>query len=311
LRVRFNFHLASPLQFCVVEIFFNRKATERMAIITLTSDMGLTDHYVASVKAAILANAPQAVIVDVSHNIRSFDIHEAAFHLRSVWHHFPMGTVHVIGINPEYSMEQTHLIVQYMSHYFIAADNGVFSLIFDDQPEDVYEISLEQGNDWTFPMKGVFASVAAHLSKGGTVDFVAKKISRYKTVLSPKPIIEEKAILGHVEYIDKYGNVYCNITKDIFEAERKGRNFSILFKRRNFSILFKRALYTIRNISNNFSDVPEGERLAMWASNGHLFIALNGGATDQGGGAASLLSLKKGEIIRIEFDGNAHSEDEF
>jgi len=273
-----------------------------MAIITLTSDLGITDHYVASVKAAILASAPQAVIVDISHNIRSFDLHNAAFLLRSVWHQFPMGTVHVIGINPEYSAEQTHLVVHHMSHYFIAADNGIFSLIFDEQPEDIYEIGLEQGADWTFPMRGVFATVASHLSKGGAVDFVGKRTDSYRLLLSQKPSLENDGITGHVEYIDKYGNVYCNITKDIFEAERKGRNFSILFKR---------ALYTIRTISSNYSDVVEGERLAMWASNGYLLIALNGGATDQGGGASSLLSLKKGEIIRIEFDGNAHSEDEF
>jgi len=151
-------------------------------------------------------------------------------------------------------------------------------------------------------LRGVFATVASHLSKGGAVDFVGKRTDSYRLLLSQKPSLENDGITGHVEYIDKYGNVYCNITKDIFEAERKGRNFSILFKR---------ALYTIRTISSNYSDVVEGERLAMWASNGYLLIALNGGATDQGGGASSLLSLKKGEIIRIEFDGNAHSEDEF
>lgn len=273
-----------------------------MGIITLTSDMGLTDHYVAAVKASILSGAPQANIIDISHNIRSFDIHEAAFLVRSLWHQFPMGTVHIIGINPEYSTEQTHLVVQYMSHYFIAADNGVFSLIFDEQPEDVFEISLEQGTDWTFPMKGIFATVAAHLSKGGTVEFVGKKTKGYRHLISQKPLIEENSITGHVEYIDKYGNVYCNITRELFNAERRGRNFSILFKR---------ALYTIRTISQNYGDVPEGERLAMWATNGHLLIALNGGATDQGGGAASLLSLKRGEIIRIDFNGNTNSEDEF
>lgn len=273
-----------------------------MAIITLTSDMGITDHYVAAVKASILAQAPQATIVDISHQVRSFDLHEAAFLLRSVWHLFPMGTVHVIGINPEFTTEQTHLVVQYMSHYFIAADNGIFSLIFDEQPEDIYEIHLEQGEDWTFPMKGVFATVAAHLSKGGAIDFVGRPVESYRHLIAPKPFIEEDTITGHVEYIDKYGNVYCNITKDIFEAHRRGRSFAIQFKR---------AQYTIRTISNNFSDVVEGERLAMWAVNGHLLIALNGGATDQGGGAASLLSLKKGEIIRIDFYGDPDSENEF
>jgi len=72
-----------------------------VGIITLTSDLGLRDHYVAAVKASILSQAPQAMIVDISHEVRSFDIQAAAFLVRNVWHQFPLGTVHVIGINPE------------------------------------------------------------------------------------------------------------------------------------------------------------------------------------------------------------------
>lgn len=266
--------------------------------------MGIADHYVAAVKGAILAQAPQAVLVDISHQVRTFDIDAAAFLLRSVWQQFPMGTIHIIGINSEFRADQTHLVVQYMSHYFIAADNGIFSLMFDEMPEDIFEIDIAQGADWIFPMKGVFATVAAHLSKGGAMEFVGKRITQYKDVLSPfqKPVIEERAIKGQVVYIDKYGNVYCNISKELFEVERRNRRFAILFKR---------ALYTIRSISQNFGDVLEGERLAMWSSNGLLLIAINGGATDQGGGASSLLSLRIGDTIRIEFDGNAYSEDEF
>ncbi len=263
--------------------------------------MGLTGYYVASVKASLMSQAPDAQLVDITHHIRSFDLQETAFVLRSCWQHFPMGTVHIIGVNSEYGVNQTHLVVQYMSHYFIAADNGILSLLFDEEPEDVYEIHMPQLEDWTFPMRGVLATVAAHLSKGGAIEFVAQRKNEYKKLLLPRPIIDTQMITGAVEYIDKYGNVYCNITQDDFNSIHAGRNFSILLKREQ---------HAIRSISKNFSDVKKGERLAMWSSNGHLLIAINGGAIDQGGGASGLLGLTKSDVIKIQFHGDAYSKDE-
>ena len=272
-----------------------------MGIITLTSDLGLRDHYVAAVKAAILSQSPQATIVDISHEVRSFDINAASFLLRSVWQQFPLGTVHVIGINPEFNTRQTHLVVQYLGHYFVGADNGIFSLLFDEEPEDIYEINIPQGNDWTFPMKGVFATAAAHLSKGGAPEFLGKKINGIQHAFTPGVSIEENLIRGRVEYIDHYGNVYTNITRDIFES---------VVKKRSFAIQFKKIGFAITKISSYYSDVLEGERLAMWAGNGYLMIAIHGGASDHGGGACELFGLQIDNPIRIEIYGNENSEDD-
>ncbi|MBL0317513.1 MAG: SAM-dependent chlorinase/fluorinase [Flavobacteriales bacterium] len=272
-----------------------------MAIITLTSDLGLRDHYVALVKAAILAQSPQAVIIDISHDVRSFDIGAAAFLLRSSWQHFPMGTVHVIGINPELTATQAHVVVQYMGHYFISADNGIFSLLFDEEPDEIYEINLNQGADWTFPMKGVFATAAAHLSKGGAPDFLGKRIESIQIAFMPGISIEEKLLRGRVEYIDHYGNVYTNITRSVFESVRKKRLFAVQFKSSGFAI---------KKISHYFTDALVGERLAMWASNDALMIAIHGGAKDNGGGASSLFGLEVDDVVRIEFYGDENSEDD-
>lgn len=272
-----------------------------MSIITLTSDLGLRDHYVASVKAAILGNAPQANIVDISHDVRPFDIHGAAFMLRSVWQQFPMGTVHVIGINPELTSEQSHIVIHYMSHYFVGADNGVFSLLFDEKPEDIYEITLPQGEDWTFPMRGVFALAAAHLSKGGAPEFLGNRTQNLAHILTADSYVDGNTLKGRVEYVDHYGNVYVNINKTLFESERKGRQFAVMFKR---------SLFAITKISRYYTDVVEGERLAMWASNGQLLIAINGGASNHGGGASQLFGLVTGDSIKIEFYGDANSEDD-
>jgi S-adenosyl-L-methionine hydrolase (adenosine-forming) len=272
-----------------------------LAIITLISDLGIRDHYVASVKAAILSQAPQATIVDISHNVRSFDINSAAFMLRSVWQQFPMGTIHVIGTNAEFTAEHPHVVVHYMSHYFIAADNGIFSLLFDEIPEDIFELNLPQGNEWTFPMRGVFATAAAHLSKGGAPEFLGKKISTLHHVFNPGVSVEENLLRGRVEYVDHYGNVYANISRELFESERRGRKFAVQFKSAGFAIT---------RISSYFTDVVEGERMVMWAANGYLLIGINGGASDHGGGAADLFGLQTGDVIRIEFYGDANSEDD-
>jgi len=272
-----------------------------LGIITLTSDLGLRDHYVAAVKASILSQAPQCTIVDVSHEVRSFDLHAASFLIRNVWHQFPLGTVHMIGVNPEQTALTPHVAISYMGHYFIGADNGIFSLIFSQEPEDIFEITLPQGEDWIFPMKGVFAMAAAHLTRGGAIEFLGRRVSSFNQAMLPAPSLEGDVLKGHVEYIDHYGNVYCNISKTLFEQIRRKRDFNIHYKRVGFAIA---------KISNYFTDVVEGERLAMWSTGGRLMIAINGGTTNHGGGAAGLFGLEVDDVIRIEFYGDTNSEDE-
>ena len=273
-----------------------------VGIITLTSDLGLRDHYVAAVKASILSQAPQAMIVDISHEVRSFDIQAAAFLVRNVWHQFPLGTVHVIGINPELTALQPQLAIHYMGHYFVSADNGIFYLLFDSEPDDIFEITLPQGEDWTFPMKGVFAKAAAHLSRGGSIEFLGQRASTFNNALVQTALLDGDLLRGHVEYIDYYGNVYCNISKKLFESVRRKRRFNILYKSVGFAI---------SKISHYYTDVVEGERLAMWSSTGQLMIAINGGSTIHGGGAADVFGLQVGDVIRIEFHGDPNSEDDF
>jgi S-adenosyl-L-methionine hydrolase (adenosine-forming) len=260
--------------------------------------MGLKDHYLSAVKAALYNLAPDTLIVDISHDVKPFDVHNAAFLLGSVWNQFPLGTVHMIGINPEMTPLQPHLVVHFFSHYFIGADNGIFGLLFDETPEDIFEINLPQGDDWNFPMKGVFATCAAHLSRGGAPEFLGKRTSGYTSALAVTPIVDENLIKAHVRYIDHYGNVFTNLKKDLFESIRRGRNYRIIPKR---------ASDQITQISALFSDGPSGEVLAMWASNGYLMLALRGGVEGHGGGAARLFGFHIDDIVRIEFDGQENS----
>ena len=102
-----------------------------MPIITLTSDWGYKDHYIGAVKGAILHRMPDATIVDISHSIPPFNVEHAAFVLKNCYHNYPEGTVHIIGVNTEESDKNPHTAIFIDGHYFIGADNGVFSAAYN------------------------------------------------------------------------------------------------------------------------------------------------------------------------------------
>ena len=108
-----------------------------MPIITLTTDLGLKDFYVGSLKGTILNQLADVTIVDISHNIPLYDYSKAAFIVRNCYLDFPQGTIHIIGLNPEIDSESVHVAIFYNGHYFIGADNGMFSLIFDSTPDKI------------------------------------------------------------------------------------------------------------------------------------------------------------------------------
>ena len=108
-----------------------------MAIITLTTDWGEKDYYIGTVKGSILSLMPNVTIVDISHKINHFDIEPASFVIKNCYKSFPKGTIHIIGVNSEASIETPHVLICYQGYYFIGADNGIFSLIFDEKPEKI------------------------------------------------------------------------------------------------------------------------------------------------------------------------------
>ncbi len=102
-----------------------------MSIITLTTDLGLKDHYVASLKGRIYSQLPSAKVIDITHLIDKHNIVQAAFTLKNAYKDFPKGTVHIIGVKPLVDSHSQHVVVCYDNHYFIGADNGIFSLLFE------------------------------------------------------------------------------------------------------------------------------------------------------------------------------------
>ena len=143
-----------------------------MSIITLTTDLGLKDYYVAGIKGHILSQLPDANIVDISHEIPAFNISVAAFCLKNCYYDFPKGSIHIIGVSPEANEFTRHVVIKYQNHYFIGADNGIFSLLFDEIPEVIFDLNIISNEEKrTFPTKDIFVSAACHIGRGGTLNW--------------------------------------------------------------------------------------------------------------------------------------------
>ncbi len=260
-----------------------------MSIITLTSDLGTKDSYLASVKGYIYSQLDSVNIVDITNCIEPFNIHQAAYVLRNCFKDFPKGTIHIISVDEELSINNEHIAVKSEGHYFIGADNGFFSLLFNEiQPEKIIELNISQSTDcMTFAIKNIFVPAACHLARGGTMEIIGKEIPDFKIKKSElKAVTEKNMIRGSIIYIDNYGNAISNINKETFLEVQKGRNFSILFGRED---------ERITSISNKYKDVPPSEKLAIFGENKLLQVAINQGK------ANTLLGLRLHEIIRIEF----------
>jgi S-adenosylmethionine hydrolase len=259
-----------------------------MAIITLTSDWGIKDYYTGAVKGAILKLMPEAQIIDISHNIPAFDLNQAAFIIRNFYPNFPEGTVHIIAINTEAAIETPHTLVFHRGHYFIGADNGIFSLLFDEKPERIIELDVMQDSDYfTFPTRDVFVKVACHIAGGKPIEELGHPKAGLLQRMAFQPVIQGDSIKGKVIYVDNYENVFVNITETLFRS---------IVKNRRFAITFRTANYSISEISKSYKDVSQGVMLALFSSSGYLEIAIREGK------ASSLLGLKMDQLVSVELE---------
>jgi S-adenosyl-L-methionine hydrolase (adenosine-forming) len=255
-----------------------------MPVITLTTDLGLKDHYLPSVKGAIISRCSDAAIIDISHQIEKFDTSAAAFIIRNCFREFPEGTVHLISVNEEPAEGRRFLAVEAEKHFFIGTDNGIFSLILEGRSARAAVLNPEK-TATAFPLKDIFVPAACHLIKGGTIDDLGEITTGFVQQMELSSFADQDSIKGVVIYIDSYGNGITNITREQFEKAGKNRSFSIMG-----------AGYRINEISNTYSDVIDGEVVVFFNSSGNLEIAINKGR------ASDLIGLKHRLPIRIEFE---------
>ena len=256
-----------------------------MAIITLTSDWGLSDHYVSAVKGAIISRMPDATIIDITHSISKFSLGETAFIVKNAYTNFPKGSIHIIGVNSESSIEMPHVVMLYDGHYFIGSDNGLLALLCDKAPEQIIEITVMQDSDYfTFPSRDIFAKVACMIAEGAGMEKIGVARKELTKMNSYLPVSDKNSIKGIIVYFDSYDNAFTNITESLFREVGKGRKFSAYFRNEEIQVIHR-----------SYSDVPNGDIVLLFSSTTHLEIAINKVS------ARNLLGINIYDSFRIEF----------
>lgn len=275
-----------------------------MSIITLITDFGYKDQFVAQMKGEIYSNNPESQVVDISHNISPFNIMEAAYILENSYKSFPENTIHIIDVDSEKNKEKKHIIVKLDNHYFITSDNGIMSIMSQNiNYQEIYEISiLNELKPMQSSLK-TFSKVACHLSMGGKPEIVGKKINNLKNVKNLKPFVnsENTQIISSVIYIDHFGNVITNIKKSFFEEIGKGRKFEISARNYKFNKIYSSYSDIINFNLSEDQRSDEGKALIIFNSNNYLQISIYRSNPENVGTAATLLGLKIYDSVSVIF----------
>lgn len=276
-----------------------------MAIITLTTDFGEKDPFAGAVKGAIYSELEAVRIVDISHSVSPFHITEAAYIIQNAYKNFPLGSIHIVGIDSELTPETNHIAVKLDGHFFICANNGIISLITRDiVPEEMVEINIHNKITTNFTVLDVFVKTACHIARGGTLGIIGKPISEIKPLTGIQPIVNksQKQIIGNVIYVDNYGNVVSNITRKLFEEVGKGRPFKIEARRTSITKIHTTYSEAINFTIDRHKREEEGKKLAVFNSGGYIELAIYKSNPSTVGSAASLFGLDYRDAITINFE---------
>ena len=241
-------------------------------------------------KGVILSIHPDAHIVDLSHQIVPHRIDEAGYVLRSCYHEFPEGTIHVVVVDPGVGSARRAIIVKSRRYFFVAPDNGVLTSIFDDeQPVEVREIDQRKfrraSPGRTFDGRDLFAPVAASLAKHEPVESYGPIIGDYRIYPVPQPRREHTALVGEIVYVDRFGNLISNLTQQHLEEARSAA------MDRQWSIRI--GSQVIEGLAASYSMGSAEKPSALINSNGRLEIFLKEAS------AADLLQSDKGARIEV------------
>lgn len=246
-------------------------------MITLTTDFGLSDHFVGVMKGVILSIAPKVRIVDVTHDVAPFAVPEAAFVIAQTWRYFPKGTIHVVVVDPGVGSERRAILVEADGHFFVGPDNGVFSMIYGQAAHRARVISnpkfMLQPVSRSFHGRDVFAPAAAHLVRGAAPARFGMPASDLVR------LVESPSVLK----VDRFGNLITSLHVGQW-AEIQSKPFEIRLGRK-----------VIRKFSATYAELKPGELFAMIGSSGYVEIAISKGS------AAELLKASSGTPIEVRW----------
>ena len=260
----------------------------RSSIITLLTDFGLKDPYLASMKGVILKINPQCMLIDVTHQVNPHDVEEGAFILANAYSTFPKGTIHLAVVDPGVGGPRKPILLVTENYFFIGPDNGLFTFALQQE-------KVKQGVALTRPKfflpqvsrifhgRDIFAPVAAHLSLGIRPKAFGENIDSWVELPFQKPRMKEGKLLGEIIHVDTFGNLVSNVDQGRFFQFSKDRSFVIRVGRR-----------TIRGLKKGYSEGKKNEPIALFGSGGFLEISI------REGNAQKSLMVKRRDPIQID-----------
>jgi len=257
------------------------------AIITLTTDYGTNDHLVGTLKGVILKVNPDVTIVDITHNVTPFDLLDGALAVGSTYAYFPPKTIHVVVVDPGVGTERRPLLVSAANQYFVAPDNGVLSVIYEREQENMVvrhanaEHYYLQPVSKTFHGRDIFAPVAAWLSKGWQTASMGDEIQDFKRFAIPRPKEVDGVVKGVVLRADAFGNLITNFRTEDLPASAVSAG----------TIKLQAGNQPITRLVDTFARGNNGEAIAYLGSSGYLEIGVNKG------NAARTLGLGRGTAV--------------
>ncbi len=256
-------------------------------VITLTTDFGLTDHFVGTMKGVILGICPQAQLIDISHHVRTFDVAEAGFLIAESWPYFPAGTVHIVVVDPGVGSSRRPILAEAGGHCFVAPDNGVLSMTVAAVDHRVRWITAEQyfrqPVSRTFHGRDIFAPVGAHLASGVLPSRFGKRIDDYLRLASEEPVrTARRAWTGTILKIDQFGNLLTNFRSSDF-GQIDAQPFEM-----------RAGLRAITRLAASYAELNIGELCVIPGSSGYLEIAANQAS------AAKILGCGTGAPVELK-----------
>ncbi len=246
-----------------------------MPIVTLTTDLGYRDPYLAIVKAGLLQKVKEVQIIDLSCDIKDNNISDAAFILKNSLPFFPENTIHLVGVKfivgnkvlgkNESVDNARYLVTYYKNQFVVCPDNGFITLLDENFRESIYQIYFENPSQHNFFLKDVFVDVAAQIGQGKILGEIGVETKDYYKAFQFSSFSNPDNLKGKSIYIDDFGNIIVNITKDQFYKALGKRKFSIVLPGSR-----------ITKISETYDDVKVGDALAMFNGFGYLEIAIHG-----------------------------------
>ena len=278
-----------------------------MGVLTLLTDFGYRDHYVAALKARLLHLAPSLPVMDITHGVEPYNIAHAVHVLRAVFRDFPLGTTHLITVS-DYGASPAGAVAtpawhaaQHEGHYFVSADNGLLALLCDGLPERLIRLNAVAPPTAPVvpsnlpssippaatlnPTRDILAPAAVCLALGQSIDSLGLPTTELYSLTNRQLRLQDSRVTGHVVHVDHYGNLITNISREAVEVTGRGRPATIKFGRE-----------AVRELRPHFAAAPPGEIVCAFDPQGCLCIAINQGH------ASELLSLYFDSQVDVWFE---------